>query len=166
MTHIRACVGERVCCVRVTRASVSTLIFAAVALMFASCGGTAAEPQAEKHDARRVAVVWLKAMAESEIRKACRLMDAENHAPHKGYPNWSPAKNCQALWLHSDNTPLDWKPSKTAVSIWGDPHPKVLRVAIDGNQATVYVEGVDQERPVWLRNEHGQWLVDHTEYPI
>jgi len=144
----------------------SGLVLAAVALAFASCGGVAGESPAEKRDARRVAVAWLKVMAQADIKKACRLMDAENHSPHQGYPNWSPAKNCQELWLHSNNTPLDWKPSDTAVSIWGDSRPRVLTVTIEGNQAIVYIEGIDQERPVWLRKEHGRWLVDHAEYPI
>jgi hypothetical protein len=47
---------------------------------------------AEQREAQRVAVSWLKAMAKSEIGTACQLMDAENHSPHREYPNWSPAK--------------------------------------------------------------------------
>lgn len=158
---------DAVLAVRRARATVlSSLVFVAVALALASCGAAAGESPAEKRDARRVAVVWLKAMAEADIKKACRLMDAENHSPHQGFPNWSPTKNCQELWLHSNNTPLDWKPSDIAVTVWGDSNPKVLRVTIEGNQAIVYIDGVDQERPVWLRKEHGRWLVDHAEYPI
>ena len=141
-------------------------VLAAVALTLASCGGSSSGSATEQREARLVAVSWLKAMADSDIKTACRLMDAENHSPHSGYPNWSPAKNCQELWLHSNNTPLDWKPSDTAVSVWGDSNPKVLRVTIEGNRAIVYIVGIDQERPVWLRKEHGRWLVDHAEYPI
>ena len=84
-------------------------------------------------------------MANSDIKMACRLMDAENHSPHSGYPNWSPAKNCQEMWLHSDNTPLSWKPRANVIGIWGDSHPRVLAVAIAGNQATVYVKGISQD---------------------
>lgn len=105
-------------------------------------------------------------MADSDVKTACRLMDAENHSPHSEYPDWGPAKNCQEMWLHSDNTPLDWKPKGNVISIWGDSDPQVLSVAIEGNQATVYVKGIGQERPVWLRKERGRWLVDRVEYPI
>jgi hypothetical protein len=128
-----------------------------------SCGGS----DAGSKEAERVAVRWLEAMQASNVKAACRLMDAENHAPHQEYPNWSPARNCQEMWLHSDNTPLSWKPKPNAVSIWGDSHPKVLAVDIEGDSATVVVDGLGGEgRPVWLRKERGHWLVDRVEYPI
>jgi hypothetical protein len=141
---------------------------AAVALLglagtLASCAGS----EVGNEEAERVAVRWLQAMQASNVRAACRLMDARNHAPHAEYPHWSRARNCQEKWLHSDNTPLSWKPKPNAVSIWGDPHPKVLGVDIEGNSATVVVDGLGGEgRPVWLRREHRHWLVDGVEYPI
>jgi hypothetical protein len=135
--------------------------------MFVSCGGAAGESPAEKRDARRVAVAWLKAMAEADIQKACRLMDAENHSPPAEYPSWSPAKSCWERWLHCDNTPLSWKPKPDTVSIWGEDHPRVLKVNVEGDRATVFVDGIGgNERPVWLRKERGHWLVDGASYPI
>jgi hypothetical protein len=42
----------------------------------------------------------------------------------------------------------------------------VLEVDIDGDKATGRVEGAGQGRPLWLRKEHGRWLVNRVEYPI
>jgi hypothetical protein len=141
------------------------LVLASI-LALVSCGGSPDEDTAEQREARRVAVSWLKAMADSNIKTACRLMDAENHRPHPEYPDWSPAKNCQEMWLHSDNTPLNWKPKDSVISSWGDSDPQVLSVAIEGDRATVYVKGIGQQRPVWLQRERGRWLIDRAEYPI
>jgi hypothetical protein len=140
------------------------VLLAATALV--SCGGSAGASQAERREARHVAVSWLEAMSESDIREACRLMDADNHRSHPDYPQWSPAKNCEEQWLHSDNTPLDWKPKPDAISIWGESSPRVLKVILEGDEGIVKVEGIGMERPVWLRREHGRWLVDSVEYPI
>jgi hypothetical protein len=111
-------------------------------------------------------VSWLEVMFRSDIQDACRLMDAENHRSNPDYPQWSPAKNCQERWLHSDNTPLDWKPRPDVISLWGESSPRVLKVLLEGDEGTVMVEGYGQERPVWLRKEHGRWLVNRVEYPI
>jgi hypothetical protein len=43
----------------------------------------------------------------------------------------------------------------------------VLKVDVETNRATVFVEGAGgNERPVWLRREHGRWLVGGASYPI
>jgi hypothetical protein len=54
------------------------------------------------------------------------------------------------------------------VSIWGDPHPKILKVTIDGNQATVVDDdaALSEGQSVWLRREGGRWLVDGDGYPV
>lgn len=148
---------------RAIRLAMAAIALLGLAGVFASCAGS----EAGSEEAERVAVRWLKAMQSSDVKAACRLMDAENHAPDREYPSWSPARNCQERWLHSDNTPLSWKPKPDAVSIWGDSHPEVLEVDIEGDSATVVVDGLGGEgRPVWLRREHGRWLVDGVEYPI
>ena len=141
----------------------SAFVFAGLAGAFASCGGS----DAGGEEAERVAVRWLKAMEVSNLKAACELMDAENHSPPAEYPSWSPAKSCRERWLHSDNTPLSWKPKPNTVSIWGEDHPRVLKVDVEADRATVFVEGVGgNERPVWLRKEHGRWLLDGASYPI
>jgi hypothetical protein len=48
----------------------------------------------------------------------------------------------------------------------GESHPTVLEVVLEGDQATVYVRGIGQRRPITLRRERGHWLVDEVEYPI
>ncbi len=153
----------------VTRSIIRALGYAfalaGVALTITSCGGSTA-PSADQLEAQHVAVRWLGLMQGGDIAAACKLMDAENHNPHAEYPNWSPAKNCEEMWLHSDNTPLAWKPNPNAVTIWGASEPKVLEVTVDGDQATVFIDGAAMRRPVWLRKEHGHWLVDGVEYPI
>ncbi|MBS1893647.1 MAG: hypothetical protein JST59_20290 [Actinobacteria bacterium] len=93
-------------------------------------------------------------------------MDAENHKPHPHHQNWSHAEDCRRRWLHSDNTPLDWKPKPGVISIWGDWNPEVLEVVVEGAKATVFVAGVGMKRPVWLVSEGGDWRVDGAEYPI
>jgi hypothetical protein len=145
------------------RVVVSAIAFAVFAGVFVSCGGSSAGAREAEH----AAVRWLKAMATSDLKTACELMDAENHSPTAEYPSWNPAKSCRVRWLHSDNTPLSWKPKPHTVSIWGEDHPKVLRVDIEGDRATVFVNGIGgNERPVWLRMEHGHWLVDGASYPV
>jgi hypothetical protein len=131
--------------------------------VLASCGGS----ETGGREAEAVAVRWLKSMAASNVGAACRLMDAENHRRRPEHPRWSPAKNCEETWLHSDNTPLGWRPKPQAVAIWGESHPEVLEVTVEGDRATVVVDGVgDSGRPVWLHKERGRWLVDGAEYPI
>lgn len=137
-----------------------------IAATLASCGGSGTGAKPGGREAERVAVKWLKEMADSDIKAACRLMDAENHESHPGHPNWSPAKNCQERWLHSNNTPLNWKPKPGVISIWGDSNPKVLEVVVEGDRAIVFVKGIGQRRPVGLRRERGRWLVEEAEYPI
>lgn len=146
------------------RLIVSILASMCLAAAVSSCGVSAASSE----EAEALAVRWLKAMAASNVKSACVLMDAENHSPYPEHPDWSRAKDCQEMWLHSDNTPVNWKPKPNAVSIWGNDHPKVLRVGIDGDRATVIVEGAGLRlgRPVWLRRENGRWRVDGAEYPI
>lgn len=139
---------------------------AVLAATLASCGGSGAVSEAENREAERVAVKWLKEMADSNIKAACRLMTTGNHSRHPGHPHWSRAKNCEETWLHSDNTPVDWKPKRGVISVWGDSDPKVLGVSIQGDRLAVWVEGIGQERPVWLRKEHGRWLVKEAEYPL
>jgi len=139
------------------------IAFACLATPLSSCGGA----DAGELEAEHVAVKWLKAMAASDVKTACRLMDAGNHRIPPPYPNWSPAKSCREGWLHVDHTPLQQKPKRGVLGGWGDPHPKVLDVVIDGSRATVVVEGlVGEDRPVWLRKEDGRWLVDRVEYSI
>ena len=134
-----------------------------LAVAFASCAGSGAAGD----EAEQVAVKWLKAMAASDAKSACQLMDAENHRRYSEYPSWSPAKSCQEKWLHSDNTPLDWKPKPDALFAWGEAHPKVFEVKVYGNRATVVVGAAGNAgQPVRLRKEGGRWLVDGTEYPI
>lgn len=148
---------------RTARVVGCVVALAGLAAALVSCGGS----DAGGKEAERVAVRWLKEMAEGNVRAACQIMDAENHRRHSEFPNWSPAKSCQEHWRHSDNRPLAWKPSPGTVSIWGDDHPEVLKVDIEGDEATVLVDGVANEgRPVWLRKEHGRWLVHGDEYPI
>ena len=133
---------------RAGRVVASLILFAGLGGALVSCGGS----NAGSDEAERVAVRWLKAMAGSELKAACQLMDAENHSPPAEYPSWSPTKSCQERWLHSDNTPLSWKPRPKMVSIWGEDHPRVLKVDVESDRATVFVEGVgDSERPVWFR---------------
>jgi hypothetical protein len=145
--------------------SIGALVGITAAL--ASCGGPEKASEAEGQEAERVAVRWLKAMADSDIKAACRLMDANNRPRRPEHPNWSPAKSCQEGWLHSDNTPLNWEPKPNVISIWGESQPKVLDVVVDGDGATVVVDGLGGEgRPVWLKKERGRWLVDGVEYPI
>jgi hypothetical protein len=149
------------------RVVLSALVLFIGVSVLASCGRSTGGSAEEQREARRVAVTWLKAMADSNVKVACGLMDAENHASHPEFPSWSPARNCEERWLHSDNRPLRWKPSPDAAFIWGDSDPKVLEVQIEGDRATVLTEGVgDEGRPVWLRKEHGHWLVNAAEYPI
>jgi hypothetical protein len=148
---------------RVIRLAMAAVALLGLAGTLASCGGSGAGSE----QAERVAVRWLQAMQASDVKLACQLMDARNHAPHTEYPSWSPARNCQEVWLHSDNTPLSWKPKPNTISIWGEDHPKVLGVDVEGNRATVFVDGVGgNERPIWLRKERGHWLVDGASYPI
>jgi hypothetical protein len=132
----------------------------------ASCGGSGATSEAENREAEHVAVKWLKEMADSDIKAACRLTTAYSHQHFPGHPNWSSAKACQEMWLHSDHTPLNWKPKRGVISVWGDSDPKVLNVFIEGDSAAVWVKGIAQGRPVWLRKQHGRWLVKDAEYPI
>jgi hypothetical protein len=135
----------------------------ALAAIFAACGETATGDQ----QAERVAVQWLRAMASSDVETACRLMDADNHPRYPEHPHWGPAKSCREMLLHGDNTPLSWKPRPNVVSILGESHPEVLEVVVDGNRATVVVDGLgDEGRPIWLQEERGRWLVDRAEYPI
>ena len=142
---------------------VSAIAFAVFAAVFVACGG----PSADDREAKHVALQWLKAMATSDLKVACELMDAENHSPPAEYPSWNPAKSCRERWLHSDNTPLSWKPKPNTVSIWGEDHPKVLKVDVEGDRATVFVDSIrGNERPVWLRREDGHWLVDGASYPV
>jgi hypothetical protein len=149
-----------------TQLAASALLLATAALALASCGGSTGESGETQHEVRGVAVSWLEAMAESNIRTACRLMDAQNHRAHSGHPQWSPARNCRETWLHSDNTPLEWKPKAGVISVWGDSSPKVLGARVTDDKAVVWVKGIGQERPIWLHEEHGRWLVDRAEYPI
>jgi hypothetical protein len=147
---------------------VALLIAALAALIavFASCGGSGTASKAESHAAERVAVKWLKEMADSNIKAACRLTTAYGHQHFPEHPNWSSAKACQEMWLHSDHTPVNWKPKRGVISVWGDSDPKVLNVFIEGDRAVVWVKGIAQGRPVWLRQQHGHWLVKEVEYPI
>jgi hypothetical protein len=85
----------------------------------AGCGGSSRGQ--EEREIEENAVAWLKDMNASNIKAACRLMTAFNHHPFPGHPNWSPAKNCAENWLHSDNTPVEWKPKKGVISVWGEP---------------------------------------------
>jgi predicted small lipoprotein YifL len=148
--------------------------FAALAAVLvaalAGCGGggsssTPPDPQS-RAEARQVAVRWLKEMGAGRIVPACRLMDASNHQALRGHPHWGPAKDCEEHWLHSDNTPLDWKPKRGVISIWGDADPEVLGVHLDGREGAVVVAGAGTKRPVWLTREGGRWLVRSVEYPI
>jgi hypothetical protein len=139
----------------------------AVGAALAGCGdGVSAQPARGEAVAERVAVRWLKAMGHGEIRAACQLMDAENHSSHPEHPNWSHAEDCRRRWLHSDNTPLDWKSKPGVISIWGIRDPEVLEVVVEGGRATVFVAGAGMKRPVWLVSEGGHWRVEGAEYPI
>lgn len=139
----------------------------AVAAALAGCGGGGSAPTARSEAAaEQVAVRWLEAMGHGEIRAACQLMDAENHKPFPEHPNWSHAEDCRRFWLHSDNTPVDWKPKPGVISIWGTLDPEILEVVVHGGHATVFVAGAGSKRPVWLVSEGGHWRVDGVEYPI
>ena len=109
---------------------------------------------------------WLRVMERSDVKTACRLMDAKNHSRYPEHPSWSSAKNCRERWLHVDNTPVEWKPKRGVLGGWGDSHPRVLEVTVEGDKATVVVQGIGQGRPVWLVKERGRWLVDEVEYSI
>ncbi len=136
-------------------------------MALAGCGsGHSTQTAHSEAAAERVAVRWLEAMGHGEIRAACLLMDVENHRSHPDRPNWSHAEDCRQRWLHSDNTPLGWKPKPGVISIWGDWDPEVLEVIVDGGKATVFVAGAGTKRPVWLVSEGGHWRVHEVGYPI
>jgi hypothetical protein len=113
-------------------------------------------------------VRWLEEMGHGEIGAACRLMDAGNHRSYPEHTAWSRAEDCRQRWLHSDNRPINWKPKEGRgnIVIWGQLHPEVLGVKVEGDEAIVEVNGVDARRPVWLTREDGRWRVDHDEYPV
>jgi len=139
----------------------------AVAATLGGCGGGASAQTAQSEaEAERVAVSWLRSMGNGDIRSACKLMDAENHSPFPGRPDWSRAEDCRQHWLHSDNTPVEWKPKPGVITIWGEANPNVLEVVLDGGHATVLVTGIGTKRPVWLIDERGRWRVDGASYPI
>ncbi|HEY2714987.1 MAG TPA: hypothetical protein VGI73_02065 [Solirubrobacterales bacterium] len=131
----------------------------------AGCGGGSGE-SASAREAERVTVRWLQAMSRSDVRLACRLTDARYHQVDPEFPRWGPARICRERWLHSDNTPLGWKPKPGVLSIYGEAHPQVLEVVIEGERATVYVQGIGQRRPLMLRREHGRWLMHEAFSPV
>ena len=142
-------------------------VLLAVAATLAGCGsGVSAQTAHSEAAAKRVAVSWLQSMGNGDIRAACKLMDADNHHPFPGHPDWSRAEDCRRRWLHSDNTPVDWKPKPGVISIWGEANPNVLEVVLDESHATVLVAGIGSKRPVWLIDERGSWRVDGASYPI
>jgi hypothetical protein len=137
-----------------------------LASILTGCGGGSPGDAREEAAVERVAVRWLKEMGHGELRAACRLMDAEKHRAIPGHSHWDGAENCRQRWLHSDNTPFNWKPKPGAAEIYGDDDPEVLEVVLEGDEATVYVRGAGTRRPLWLISEGGRWLVDSVEYPI
>ncbi len=123
------------------------------------CGGTSDSAPTP------VALEWLQAMSDEDLGRACSLMDAKNHRPF-GEAR-TPTERCEQRWLHSDNTPPNWKPKPDVLYPWGMNEPRGRKVTVSGDEATVIAVGPSGfKQEVWLRREGGHWLVDGEEYPI
>lgn len=137
-------------------------------VLVAGCGKAETSSKAQSLTPAQTAVVWLKEMFAENAKGACRVMDLKNHRPIPAYPHWSPARNCAERWRRINNVPFESAPDPGVLGEWGEADPKVVKVHIQGNNATVFVKSCCSTAPrsVFLRNESDRWLVDGATYPI